>query len=1395
MRELPDGTWNFDRIFGDTITSAQDIAAEDVVGDSVAGDVFAADSVAAPDELLEDASDGLRLIFTDAEIRSGRVEIRRPWTEGLEGRARTVAAQTARSGETIWRLESTEREAGEEYEQVFAIDSLRGAFPLIRILDAPRPLRVEMRGLTGRLEAVRQSLDVERYDGSVTFADSIRIEFDRLDLGSSALGGAGWVEPGSPLTYRFELDADPAGFADLQWLPVPVPAEGGGPMGITIRSRDETMLVAIEDGEVTSGDTRVSGGFTLALESTPRFENLALDFAPLRLRWLDKLLKRPEMIDGYVRGSVTGSGRIDALRIDADVELADTQGSVPASGLRAVGGVALVEPYPLRELSLEFTAFEPGWAGYLGLDPGVPGRVDGTATLDRAGGTLGFRGDIRHVGEGGDISNLSGGGALDLETGSAVNMSVFTDPLALSTLRPFLPDAELVGEVRGPIRASGGLSDLQASVDLETPRGRLRFNGRFDVTAEDLTYDAEVVADGVELDQWIETAPASKLAVRGQVVGRGLDPATLAASFDLVILPSVFEQAQIDTSLVRFTVANALAVIDTFAIRSDVGRVQGRGEFGLSEEASGELVLEASVPDLTGWNRWILEEIPGAAAQEGAEDLFADLAVAVAGAQEDAPIEGLAGAFEARGVASGNVRDFAVQAFVTATDARYESLGAATLEARVEVADPLIRDSLTVDVSGTGMDLYGHAIDSLTVQFRRRGPGPASLTVEARRDSTLSLSSAGYVERGESVLALGFDRLRLLIGAEETALQGPTRLAYGEAGLRVDGLRLVGSLGRLEADGALSTDQAGRLDVRLDDLDLSQLGRLFPRPPEVSGTADAEVVVRGTMDEPEMSGAVHVHAPVLRATQYDSLEARLDYSGQRLSGELALLDANRRLAVVRGGVRADLAFRAVERRLLDDPFDIEITADSLPLELVLLPVESLEEIDGWVEVGIRMTGAPGSLEYQGDARVVDGTAWVPDLGVTYRSAEGSARFRGSEARVDAFRVTSRLGGSATLSGTIDFASVTDPIFDLDLTAERLHAVDRRDMTVAIEGTGRLGGSYRAPLLEGRFRVRDGDIRQDEFLRERQVIDLGDPSIFSLIDTTGLGGAGQLGRFRNPFMRNLRIAAVIDLGPNLWLRSDVLGVEMVGEGLTVEMDRAAESFVMVGTVELPRGTYRFDRLPPYSQQLRITEGTIQFVGNPDLNPNVTITAEYRTRTRDGPVVVTTHIGGTLRATELTLSSNPPMSDSNQLCFLAVGAPCYGAADQRFGERLVQESVLGTLSSGLSSALVGSSGLSYFNLRSVAGTREGTPGVEASQSLFDTTELEVGWYAGEEIFFAVTQPLGGGVPSAALEWRFTENWTLEARAQSRFDQQQYGLFRGTNITNDQTFGLFLFREWTF
>ena len=99
-----------------------------------------------------------------------------------------------------------------------------------------------------------------------------------------------------------------------------------------------------------------------------------------------------------------------------------------------------------------------------------------------------------------------------------VTVEFLADPLSLAALQPYAsPDVELVGDVRGPVSARGLFSDLRVIADLRTPRGLVNFDGRFDLMAEDRRYDARLTARDIQLRQWVEQAPATRLAVEGRV--------------------------------------------------------------------------------------------------------------------------------------------------------------------------------------------------------------------------------------------------------------------------------------------------------------------------------------------------------------------------------------------------------------------------------------------------------------------------------------------------------------------------------------------------------------------------------------------------------------------------------------------------------------------------------------------------------------------------------------------------------------------------------------------------------------------------------------------------------------------------------------------------------------
>lgn len=1374
-----DGIWNHERIFR--------TGGADPAPDSAA----AGPRGVAPDSALSEPAAPLRVILGDARVRDGRFELRVPWTATLEGAERDAAFARAAAGEAVWSYEET---AGGELEQVFRLERMSGRFPLIRLSDPPLPFRIDMENLGTVLHAVGEPIAVDRFTGRATFGDSIRVDIEHFDTASSSLSGGGWVVPSDPVAYAFELDADPLDFADLRWLPVALPRSGGGSMRLAIASRGEDMAVAIEDGDVRSEDTRLRGDVTLVVSDPPRVESMDLQLQPLRLRWLDRVLDREPGVDGWVRGSVRGSGSASDLRIDADVAFADLEGSGPPSRVRAVGGLGIEEGFPMRGLRLELTAFQPRWVAALGVESPIGGRLAGTVTLDREpGADIRFDGDVSHTGPGGQFSRALGTGAIDLDAGFVSALAIDVRPLSLSLLRSFVPDVEIgEGTLQGPVRMTGTRERFQANVDLVTQRGRVVVDGVFSLAEDAPSYDAEIEATDLSLDQWVEGAPDSRLAIRGRAVGTGVDPATLASTFDLQVLPSTIEQAAIYDSRIRFRVEDGMAEIDTLIVDTDVGYLTGSGRFGLAEGRQGTVEVEAEVRDLSEWNRWFAEEIPGGVEAGAGVSLFEDFEAALSADREDEPDEGLAGRIDARGIVVGGLDDFTVEAFVEAAGARYFAYRADTLSARIQLPAPPDLDAVIAQVTATGVSLAGRSLDSLAVAVERSLPGALQLDLHARRDSTVEMSTRGALAYTEVTWRADLEWARLRMGKLESELAGPATIAYSDSALVVRDLTLNGPLGRIVADGRIPAVGDGNLEFELFGVRLDQFGYLLSETPEVGGTLEATGRIAGSLAEPRITGSGRILDPSVRQQRYASVDATFEYADRLATGAFELNGARARLARLDGTVRADLALRPVEERLLADPIDLELRGDSIPLALIELKVSGLEEITGVGYGQMTLEGEPGDLQYGGSLQLVDGQAWVPDLGIWLQRVGGRISFRGSEARLDSGYVASDLGGFVRASGEVDIGTLSNPEFAIDLDADRFHAVSRLDMSLEIDGTGQLTGEYRAPILSGEFRLRDGDIRQDEFLRARQVIDLSDPMIFTLLDSTSVGDRRLLEGFQNPFMDNLIIDARVSLGPNLWLRSPELDVEMVATDLEVDVDRARDLIQVVGLVELPRGTYRFDRVPPYVQSLRITGGTIQFVGDAELNPNLQINAEYRNRTAEGPVVVNAQIGGTLQESTLDLSSNPPMSENDQFCFLAVGAPCFRAADSGLGQRVFQQAFLGTLNTGLGSALVSSTGLSYFNLRSVGGQ---SSGVQGSESLIDQTLLEFGWYASDDLFLSFSQPLGGGPPRATLEWTFLPMWTLEARAASRFDERLFGLARGTNLANEQTFGLFLFRDWNY
>jgi len=505
---------------------------------------------------------------------------------------------------------------------------------------------------------------------------------------------------------------------------------------------------------------------------------------------------------------------------------------------------------------------------------------------------------------------------------------------------------------------------------------------------------------------------------------------------------------------------------------------------------------------------------------------------------------------------------------------------------------------------------------------------------------------------------------------------------------------------------------------------------------------------------------------------------------------------------VDGFLRTDLSLRDIERRMLDDPLSLTVVVDSMPLDALGIGFTTVRDVTGYARGRFDVTGEPSALRFDGDTQVHRAAMFVPGLGIRLEGIEGRVVYAGALARIDTLNIRSSAGGSVNVKGALRLERLSDIGLNLRLSAEGFRGLNRRTASVRLDGQGELGGSYRSPELTGRFQLSEGDIRTERFLRHRQAVDLSDPAIYALIDTTIAMEQRLFKSVQNPFLQNLRMDTRFEVGPALWLRSDALEVELAGT-LDVRMDRATRELVAFGTLRLPRGSFRYsfgsssDISSLLSRQLQISRGAVTFVGSPGMDPNLDIDAVFRTRSDLGPVEVSVHVGGTSLAPTMTTSSTPPLPQPERICYLLFSSPCIGAGAEggEFATAIVREGLLGQVGSGFSQVLVGGVGLiDYLDIRSTGSGGTGLGGGGTTRSLLYGTEVEIGRYLTPDVFIRATQPLGGLLPGAAVEWSFLPNWRLEFATEDR--ARRYSAYGNSlDAFSNRTWGLMLFREWDF
>ncbi|MGI8545991.1 MAG: translocation/assembly module TamB domain-containing protein, partial [Gemmatimonadaceae bacterium] len=359
--------------------------------------------------------------------------------------------------------------------------------------------------------------------------------------------------------------------------------------------------------------------------------------------------------------------------------------------------------------------------------------------------------------------------------------------------------------------------------------------------------------------------------------------------------------------------------------------------------------------------------------------------------------------------------------------------------------------------------------------------------------------------------------------------------------------------------------------------------------------------------------------------------------------------------------------------LAGDSIYASLRTSGFSLTFLQLFGSGVSDLRGALTANVDVSGTTARPRLYGNIAVGNGAATVTPIGTHLDRLDADVTFEGDTVRVHRLSAVTNRGGRGTLdvTGIVGVTKYSDPTFDLEATARNFRVIDERGLaTLDVTTTApiTLQGQYSGAIVGGAVRVDRGTVYIPEVVRKR-VVDLNDPELLDVVDTTVARDRAILPHPPSEFTRNLRLQNVaVNIGDDVWLRSGEANIKL-GGSLNVTLGRSAATgersqLALEGELNAVRGTYRLNVVPFVQPTFDVEQGTLRFFGTPDLNPALNITAVNTVRRprqslNGQDVRIRATIGGTLESPSLALSSadNQPLSQSDLLSYLITGEPAF------------------------------------------------------------------------------------------------------------------------------------------
>ncbi|HUV31156.1 MAG TPA: translocation/assembly module TamB domain-containing protein [Acidobacteriota bacterium] len=838
--------------------------------------------------------------------------------------------------------------------------------------------------------------------------------------------------------------------------------------------------------------------------------------------------------------------------------------------------------------------------------------------------------------------------------------------------------------------------------------------GTVDLSGDTETYHLAAEIKDFNLERLVASGFASDLTGRISLDGRSFQKDAMVLDIDMEFMESMFGQYPIQYALgsVRLT-RDSLRFRDSFRIDYYENRFSVTGKIDFRNDI--ELAVEVDLDNLDRYRGKLFIDQPGGR-----------------------------GVVSAR--LSGRTADPDLSGTFTSDSLWLYGLYADTAVASFDIARFLTGKYGYVQTRFLRGSAWQAPYDSAFVR----------LTLDSTRAFIDSVCFSGdftsAVARG--MLDWGVDPQRLVLDTFSLSIlerafynRSSIRIAIDSTGFEFERASIGDDTAGLSVTGRINYDETMDLALAVERVPVAPWMRLRDEEFPFDGYLSCEASLTGSIAAPRFSLYGAVDSLTYKQLTLGDLTLIAGYENRRLTIDSFVVLSDPGVYRATGYLYLDLAFTADSlERVLDEPFDLHVTARDNRFDLVSLFMPSVEQLEGDFFADVRIGGKPSAPHLEGRAYLNHGMLKYYDLADSIFTDSAGVTMQDNRIIIEgvtAYVKDRRKGGRrsyAEIEGVITVKSLENFHYDLDVTLQKEFPFkyDLDDIDGVVEGELHIEGDT-PPLVTG----------------DLTLISIMYRANFASADE----GSPIMAAFSGENTWDLNIN--VDILSNYWIKNDDIDAEFSG---FMNLIRENGRYRFVGEMDILRGRgFLFDktfRIEPYSQVI--------FEGTEYPNPRLDITAytripgvSFQEEERQDFTELGIHVTGTLENPEFNTTADDTTFTREDILPLIVANYYGGQAGSagRFEQRMTQ-----LISSQVSR--IGSQQLSQLGVE----TFEIDPAYGGENGLTDT-RVTLGFYTGPNLYIYGRSALSGQRGQAlGFEYRFSRSLLLEGR---RDEEELYHL----------------------